>query len=71
MIHGELLVDNFSGGGGTSTGIELATGYSVDIAINHDPEAIRMHKANYRNISMRLSMTGKNLKSARMRMICR
>lgn len=41
MIHGELLVDNFSGGGGTSTGIELATGYSVDIAINHDPEAIR------------------------------
>lgn len=47
MIHGELLVDNFSGGGGTSTGIELATGYSVDIAINHDPEAIRMHKANH------------------------
>ena len=44
MIHGELLVDNFSGGGGTSTGIELATGYSVDIAINHDPEAIRMPK---------------------------
>ena len=47
MIHGELLVDNFSGGGGTSTGIELATGYSVDIAINHDPEAIRMHKTNH------------------------
>lgn len=47
MIHGELLVDNFSGGGGTSTGIEQATGYSVDIAINHDPEAIRMHKANH------------------------
>ena len=47
MIHGELLVDNFSGGGGTSTGIELATGYSVDIAINHDPEAIKMHKANH------------------------
>lgn len=35
------------GGGGASTGIELATGYSVDIAINHDPEAIRMHKANH------------------------
>ena len=44
MIHGELIVDNFAGGGGASTGIELATGYSVDIAINHDPEAIRMHK---------------------------
>lgn len=47
MIHGELVVDNFAGGGGASTGIELATGYSVDIAINHDPEAIRMHKANH------------------------
>lgn len=47
MINGELLVDNFAGGGGASTGIELATGYSVDIAINHDPEAIRMHKANH------------------------
>lgn len=49
MINGELLVDNFAGGGGASTGIELATGYSVDIAINHDPEAIRMHKANHPN----------------------
>lgn len=47
MIHGELVVDNFAGGGGASTGIELATGYSVDIAINHDPEAIKMHKANH------------------------
>lgn len=47
MINGELLVDNFAGGGGASTGIELATGYSVDIAINHDPEAIKMHKANH------------------------
>lgn len=49
MIHGELVVDNFAGGGGASTGIELATGYSVDIAINHDPEAIRMHKMNHPN----------------------
>lgn len=49
MIHGELIVDNFSGGGGASTGIEMATGYSVDIAINHDPEAIKMHKANHPN----------------------
>ena len=47
MINGELIVDNFAGGGGASTGIELATGYSVDIAINHDPEAIRMHKVNH------------------------
>ena len=49
MINGELIVDNFAGGGGASTGIELATGYSVDIAINHDPEAIKMHKANNPN----------------------
>lgn len=47
MIDGELIVDNFAGGGGASTGIELATGYSVDIAINHDLEAIKMHKANH------------------------
>lgn len=47
MINGKLIVDNFAGGGGASTGIEMATGTSVDIAINHDPEAIRMHKANH------------------------
>lgn len=47
MINGELIVDNFAGGGGASTGIEIATGKSVDIAINHDLEAIRMHKANH------------------------
>lgn len=47
MINGELIVDNFAGGGGASTGIELATGYSVDIAINHDQEAVRMHKMNH------------------------
>ena len=47
MINGELIVDNFAGGGGASTGIEMATGVSVDIAINHDPEAIRMHKTNH------------------------
>lgn len=49
MINGELIVDNFAGGGGASTGIELATGHEVDIAINHDPEAIKMHKANHPN----------------------
>ena len=42
----ELIVDNFAGGG-ASTGIELATGRPVDIAINHDPDAIAMHKANH------------------------
>ena len=47
MINGELIIDNFAGGGGASTGIEMATGVSVDIAINHDPEAIRMHKTNH------------------------
>lgn len=43
----ELIIDNFAGGGGASTGIELATGLSVDIAINHDPAAIAMHRANH------------------------
>ena len=43
----EIIVDNFAGGGGASTGIEMATGRSVDIAINHDPEAIKMHKTNH------------------------
>lgn len=47
MINGELVVDNFAGGGGASTGMEMATGCSVDIAINHDPEAIKMHKMNH------------------------
>lgn len=46
-MNGELIVDNFAGGGGASTGIEIATGKSVDIAINHDMEAIKMHKANH------------------------
>ncbi|MFD3261888.1 DNA cytosine methyltransferase [Paenibacillus lentus] len=43
----EIIVDNFAGGGGASTGIELATGRSVDIAINHDPAAISMHRVNH------------------------
>lgn len=47
MIDGKIIVDNFAGGGGASTGIEMATGISVDIAINHDPEAIKIHKANH------------------------
>ena len=43
----ELVVDNFAGGGGASTGIERAIGRPVDIAINHDPEAVAMHSANH------------------------
>lgn len=43
----EIIVDNFAGGGGASTGIELATGQNVSIAINHDPAAILMHKTNH------------------------
>ena len=43
----ELVVDNFAGGGGASTGIEMAIGRPVDIAINHDPAAIAMHRANH------------------------
>ena len=46
-IFNEIIVDNFAGGGGASTGIELALGRPVDIAINHDPAAIAMHKANH------------------------
>ena len=43
----EIIVDNFAGGGGASTGMELATGRIVSIAINHDPDAILMHKTNH------------------------
>jgi DNA (cytosine-5)-methyltransferase 1 len=42
-----LIIDNFAGGGGASTGIEQALGRAVDIAINHDEEAIRMHEVNH------------------------
>ncbi|WP_072277110.1 DNA cytosine methyltransferase [Kluyvera cryocrescens] len=47
MIHSEIIVDNFAGGGGASTGIEMATGRSVDIAINHDVNAVAMHTTNH------------------------
>lgn len=43
----EIIVDSFAGGGGASVGIELAAGRVVDIAINHDPDAILMHKTNH------------------------
>lgn len=44
---GEITVDNFAGGGGASTGIEAALGQPIDIAINHDAEAIAVHTANH------------------------
>ena len=43
----ELIIDNFAGGGGASVGIELATGRPVDIAVNHDADAIAMHSVNH------------------------
>lgn len=43
----ELIVDSFAGGGGASTGIELALGRSPDIAINHDAEALALHRINH------------------------
>jgi len=44
---GELIIDSFAGGGGASTGIEMALGRSPDYAINHDPEALALHAANH------------------------
>lgn len=46
-IAHELVVDLFAGGGGASTGIEQAIGRHVDIAVNHDPEAVSLHQANH------------------------
>lgn len=46
-LGSELIIDNFAGGGGASTGLERAFGRPVDVAINHDAEAIAMHQANH------------------------
>ena len=43
----EIVVDLFAGGGGWSTGFELATGRVVNIAVNHDPDAVLMHRTNH------------------------
>lgn len=43
----ELVIDLFAGGGGASTGIEAAIGRHVDIAVNHDAEAVSLHQANH------------------------
>lgn len=47
LLPHELIIDNFAGGGGTSTGLEQAFGRSVDVAINHDPKALAMHRINH------------------------
>jgi len=47
VLECEIVVDNFAGGGGASSGISAAIGRSVDIAINHDPAAIAMHRVNH------------------------
>ena len=44
---GEIIVDLFAGGGGASTGIEQALNRPVDVAINHDADAVSMHMANH------------------------
>jgi site-specific DNA-cytosine methylase len=46
-VHSEIVVDNFAGGGGASHGIERAIGRRIDVAINHNKEAIAMHRANH------------------------
>ena len=46
-FDGEIIVDNFAGGGGASTGIEIATGRLVALAVNHDPAAVLMHRTNH------------------------
>lgn len=46
-LRDEIVVDSFAGGGGASTGIEQALGRPVDVAINHDPQAIAMHRINH------------------------
>ena len=47
LLPGEIVVDNFAGGGGASTGIEAALGRAIDVAVNHDPAAVAMHAANH------------------------
>lgn len=42
-----MIVDLFAGGGGASLGIEMATGRYVDVAVNHDPEAVALHQRNH------------------------
>src|SRR5690606_18780145 len=43
----KLIIDSFAGGGGASTGIEMALGRSPDYAINHSADALAMHEVNH------------------------
>jgi len=45
--HPGLIVDLFAGAGGASLGLEAAFGRAVDIALNHNPEAVAIHLANH------------------------
>ncbi|OAL78951.1 DNA methyltransferase [Acinetobacter sp. SFB] len=47
LLPHELIIDNFAGGGGTSTGLEQAFNRPVDVAINHDAKALAMHRINH------------------------
>lgn len=49
MLNNEVLVDNFAGGGGASLGVEMALQRPVNVAINHDPDAVAMHTINHPN----------------------
>lgn len=46
-LHEKIFVDNFAGGGGASTGIELALRRPVDVALNHNRVALAMHRMNH------------------------
>lgn len=46
-VHNKLIVDLFAGGGGMSVAFEMAWGRSPDIAINHNDDALSMHRINH------------------------
>jgi DNA (cytosine-5)-methyltransferase 1 len=43
----EIVVDFFCGGGGAGTGLEMGLGRAVNVAKNHNPQAISMHTVNH------------------------
>src|ERR1051325_10306769 len=47
LFEDEAFIDGFAGCGGTSEGYEMALGYSPDVAINHDAEALALHRVNH------------------------
>ncbi len=54
-LNREIIVDLFAGGGGASCGIEMALGRTVDVAVNHDPAAVAMHRINHPQTEHRTS----------------